>query len=139
MPVQIIEAPMVRIAGRVDAEMRNPELRPDLVVGIVARPDLRPDVHRVRVLPCRRSLGSPAEAGVHRSAAPPCECWQGNAIAREAWSSGAIGPGLPHGSSPWAAGPRDDNNELRPLSEKSESADFDALARPGVRRGGRVV
>ena len=43
--LQIVEAPVVRVAGRVDADMGDAELGPDPIVGIVPRPDLRSHIH----------------------------------------------------------------------------------------------
>jgi hypothetical protein len=45
MAIEVVEAPMMRVAGRVDADMGDAELRPHPIVGIVARPDLGPDMH----------------------------------------------------------------------------------------------
>src|SRR6266404_6296320 len=36
---------MVRVAGRIDADMPHAELGPDLVIGVVAWPDLGADIH----------------------------------------------------------------------------------------------
>jgi len=43
--LQVVEAPMMRVARWVDAYVPDPELSPNPVIAIVARPDLRADVH----------------------------------------------------------------------------------------------
>ena len=46
----------VRIARRIDTDMRDAKLRPDAVVAVVARPDLRSNIHRAPPLsPLRRA------------------------------------------------------------------------------------
>jgi hypothetical protein len=43
---QVVEAPVMRIARRVDADMGDAELGPDPVVAVVARLELRSDMHQ---------------------------------------------------------------------------------------------
>ncbi len=49
MTVQVVQAPVVRIARRVDADMPDAELGPDTVIAVVAWPDLRANVHRFNI------------------------------------------------------------------------------------------
>jgi hypothetical protein len=44
-PHQLIQAPVMRIARRIDADMGDAKLRPHAVILVVARPDLRADIH----------------------------------------------------------------------------------------------
>jgi hypothetical protein len=45
LAAQIVEAPIMRIARRVDTDMPDSELRPDPVIAIVPWPDLCADIH----------------------------------------------------------------------------------------------
>jgi hypothetical protein len=45
--LQIVEAPVMRIAGRVDAKVSDAELGPDFVIAVVARPDLCSYMHEL--------------------------------------------------------------------------------------------
>jgi hypothetical protein len=46
MPAEIVEAPLMRVAERIDADVLNPELGPYPIIQIVPRLDLGPNMHR---------------------------------------------------------------------------------------------
>ena len=76
MALDIVAAPIVRVARRIDADMGDAELRPDPIIVVVARRDLGPDMHKGSYR--RASAGGKAKRrGGHRSAglgtaAPGC-------------------------------------------------------------------
>ena len=75
LAVQIVEAPVVRIARRIDADMGDAELRPDAIVAVVARPDLGSEIHRnlpkwVRCRLSPRDAAKPINPPPHARVAP---------------------------------------------------------------------
>ena len=58
---QSVKAPLIRTARRIDANMGDPELGPDLVVGIVAGLDLCADIHCRSPSQLWPPLGGPAD------------------------------------------------------------------------------
>ena len=62
---------------------------------------------RVKETPSASLYASPAKAGAYRSAARAHPAGKALRLLQEVPSGGGMGPGFPHGTSPWAKGPRE--------------------------------
>ena len=73
LALQIIQTPVMRIAWRIDADMRDAELRPDPIVAVVTRPDLCPDIYRAPpVSPLPRAPVAPPPTAAPSDRRPHC-------------------------------------------------------------------